>query len=279
VPLYAIDYEIRPPKGRRFGLCRFSDGGLCSNFPIHLFDAAIPRWPTFGMWLDKASPHWDQAVWLPDFVGQGRADTWLRFEPAGSRPMLRQLSGFLWAAFMSAKDWKDRYGLRMPHVRNRVARLYLRKGEGELNIAMPADSIMTMAHRYGTWSGREFVRRFVHDPAVAAGRTAGELPRHWREHLAVRFLLLLDTVRERVTGLTANAAGGPHGASMDELITSGRLTAGLRRDQPELGADEQESLHRMLDALRALEAAFESETLPLPYGPIPAPELRMRTPV
>ncbi|MEN3033093.1 hypothetical protein PWG68_20400, partial [Chromobacterium amazonense] len=32
-----------------FRICWFSDGGISSNFPIHLFDAALPRWPTFAI--------------------------------------------------------------------------------------------------------------------------------------------------------------------------------------------------------------------------------------
>ena len=27
----------------------FSDGGICSNFPLHFFDSPLPRWPTFGL--------------------------------------------------------------------------------------------------------------------------------------------------------------------------------------------------------------------------------------
>src|SRR5262249_42076891 len=27
----------------------FSDGGITSNFPVHLFDTPLPRWPTFGL--------------------------------------------------------------------------------------------------------------------------------------------------------------------------------------------------------------------------------------
>src|SRR6185369_9442621 len=68
VPLYAIDWTRRrrspdevPPsenepggsigfdEPRRPEIAWFSDGGICSNFPIHLFDGLIPRWPTFGI--------------------------------------------------------------------------------------------------------------------------------------------------------------------------------------------------------------------------------------
>src|SRR5262249_40874327 len=76
IPLYAIDYEQTIPKKRKLRLCRFSDGGLCSNFPINLFDAAIPRWPTFGMWLDSAGPFSKRPVSLPDTPGDGCADEW-----------------------------------------------------------------------------------------------------------------------------------------------------------------------------------------------------------
>jgi hypothetical protein len=53
VPLYAYDQEAecefreQHPPAR----CWFSDGGICSNFPMHFFDSPLPRWPTFGITL------------------------------------------------------------------------------------------------------------------------------------------------------------------------------------------------------------------------------------
>jgi len=51
VPLYAYEQEAHgaeraaaPPRR-----CWFSDGGICSNFPIHFFDSPLPRWPTFAI--------------------------------------------------------------------------------------------------------------------------------------------------------------------------------------------------------------------------------------
>ena len=60
VPLWAIDYE-REEGQRELKRCLFTDGGVSSNFPIHLFDAALPRWPTFGMWLDRLDPNGPRA--------------------------------------------------------------------------------------------------------------------------------------------------------------------------------------------------------------------------
>ncbi len=75
--------------------------------------------------------------------------------------------------------------MRMPNVRNRVARLNLLSGEGELNIAMPRQRILHMAQTYGTAAGRLFVKDFVAGP--------GEIPRPaWREHQWLRLHTLLQ---------------------------------------------------------------------------------------
>lgn len=93
VPLHAIDTEA-PVKARTLAKCWFTDGGASSNFPIHLFDAAIPRWPTFGLWLDQRSPYHrkdredsqiEQEVWLPKSIVDGPGEHWDRFDP-GSLP-------------------------------------------------------------------------------------------------------------------------------------------------------------------------------------------------
>jgi len=66
VPLYALDWTrrrraatepanvqrvpgdaLRHVEPRRPEVVWFSDGGICSNFPLHLFDSPLPRWPTF----------------------------------------------------------------------------------------------------------------------------------------------------------------------------------------------------------------------------------------
>ena len=60
VPLWAIDYEPRKRHERQLAKCWMSDGGLCSNFPIHLFDSFLPKWPTFGISLQTRSKHWKE---------------------------------------------------------------------------------------------------------------------------------------------------------------------------------------------------------------------------
>ncbi len=117
VPLYAVDYEMRPGQ-RELKPCRFSDGGICSNFPIHLFDSATPRWPTSACgWAGAALTTMARSR-LPDNHLSGRGDAWHRFGPAhpdsAGVPMWRTLLGFLFGVGLSAKDWSDKPACACP---------------------------------------------------------------------------------------------------------------------------------------------------------------------
>lgn len=279
VPLYAIDYAV-PRAARNLKRCLFSDGGVSSNFPIHLFDAALPRWPTFGFWLDRQDPHRPgDAVWLPEFHRQGWGDNWSRFDPAAAavpaasaattaaaaaRPKTPTLAGYLVALASNALNWRDRTSLRLPHVRNRVARLLLRPGEGGLNIGMPRDQILLMAHRYGTAAAKLFVKHF-------AERHGTESPA-WREQRWVRLHLLVNGLRERLSGLSASVAYTAHSVPMHEAIERALCEAPLREldPSPELTQAQAKSLGELLAELERLEAVLHAAE-PQDYKPTPAP--------
>ena len=54
--LDALKNNTKPPSsGLEFSKLWFTDGGLCSNFPVHLFDAALARRPTFAINLGPFS--------------------------------------------------------------------------------------------------------------------------------------------------------------------------------------------------------------------------------
>ncbi len=72
VPLYAVDYTRANEQDRVPERCWFSDGGLTSNFPVHFFDAPLPRRPTFGINLRPHHPDYPRNdTWMPDTVGGG----------------------------------------------------------------------------------------------------------------------------------------------------------------------------------------------------------------
>jgi hypothetical protein len=311
VPLWAVDHEM-PREERVLKRCWFSDGGLCSNFPIHLFDAAVPRWPTFGLWLGQRNPfRRNRFVWLPKTHLQGSRDSWQRFDPddPGTRVQARErvhkplgfLAGFLLAAGLTAKDWQDRSAMRLATARNRVARLALRPGEGELHIGMPRKRILRMARRYGTASGKLFVERYADGPGERATPA-------WQEQRWVRLQALLVGLRGWLTGAASAAASQAHTVPLPEAIEAARRVRPLRcrKHEPEqpdeqtcrcecllgpdgepgckdetrpLKPDEAAQLQALLEGVEALEAKFRENDAPQPYRPLPAPELRLRTPV
>lgn len=279
VQLWAIDYE--PKRGKRdLKPCQFTDGGVSSNFPIHLFDEAVPRWPTFGLWLDRESPYRpDERVWLPEFQGQGWGDAWNRFDPeaAGPKPLaysrkdFKYLAGFLLGILTGGLDWNDRTTFRLPHVRNRVARLLLRPGEGGLNIAMPRDKILRMAHEYGTKAGRLFVERFADEK--------GEPSRAWREQRWIRMQLLFNGLRERLTNLRSSAQWASHAVPMAQAIEEAKGKSPIKdtANRNKLSPEQAESLQRLLTALQDLEV--ELRAAEPSFSPELEPELRLRAPI
>jgi hypothetical protein len=290
VPLWAIDYEA-PMGERTLKRCQFTDGGVSSNFPVHLFDAALPRWPTFGLWLDRRTPYEHkeedgrvQAVWLPEFHWQGWADNWNRFDPLAAFPPEKEelknncsaagyLAGFLTAIAASALDWRDRTSFRLPHVRNRVARLLLMPGEGGLNIGMPREQILRMAHCYGTRAGELFVKRFADKQ--------GQASQAWSEQRWVRLELLINGLRERLDGLSAGAEWAAHAVPMTEAIKQSVNAPGPIKDWGncnKLSEKQRDSLDDLLKQLELLETAL-LDAAPQRFKPVPVPELRLRAPL
>lgn len=285
VPVYAIDYEAGQPAQRLLRKCWMSDGGLCTNFPIHLFDAAHPRWPTFGLMLSRRismPEHEDQSVWLPDFHGDGRADNWNRGVPdAEGEASVKGLPGLLIGMLMAALDWGDNLTSRLPQVRNRVLRMALRGDEGQLNIVMPGSQILRMAHEYGTQGGQLLVRRFADGsggPSVA-----------WREHLYVRTVTQLRTLRAHLRGYRRSVGTAGWSVPLTQLLAEATLPNGPPlRSKPErpdargasLEPSQRDALQAAVDAVVALEQALEQLEGDFgPYRPVPTPELKLRAPM
>ncbi|NTB99452.1 patatin [Agrobacterium tumefaciens] len=111
----------------------FSDGGISSNFPIHLFDALLPSRPTFALSLDelpKSIASSGKRVTIPQAAGEGIGVPVHKME---------KMSGFLGSILSSAKDWQDQSLATMPGQRERIARVFLNEEEGGLNLTMPPE--------------------------------------------------------------------------------------------------------------------------------------------
>ena len=283
VPLWAIDYEPKNRAERQLAKCWMSDGGLCSNFPIHLFDSFLPKWPTFGISLQTRSKHWEDypgTVWLPDKHYQGAGDSWNRF--AESKGPLGQLKGFLLSLWMATWHWNDMTMMRMPGVRDRVVRVLLEEGEGGVNIKMSGEQIRDLAKNYGKPAADAFVKKF------AAEQSPG-----WPEHRWVRFNRLLISLREQIECFGFTAGLKHHTLPLEKQIDESVEKVGKEKEGPLRGHKNKEQLEpsekplkpeqvaelkHLLTALATFETTFQKAGNHTPYKAMPRPSLRVRHP-
>ncbi len=141
-----------------FRICWFSDGGISSNFPIHLFDAPLPRWPTFAIDLiyagtDDARP---QAVSLH----ADNASGWSRRYTAIERPgAIAEVAAFLFGIVGTMQNWRDLLLSRAPGYRGRIVTVPLAANEGGMNLDMPEAVLRSIAAK-GAEAGQVVVDQF-----------------------------------------------------------------------------------------------------------------------
>ncbi|HVE49798.1 MAG TPA: hypothetical protein VNG69_09310 [Casimicrobiaceae bacterium] len=273
VPLHALDFGGSPLRARR---CWFSDGGLTSNFPIHLFDAPLPLWPTFGISLERRDRHHpDEWVYMPESNAGGRADPWDDFDASeNAKPSRTQrLWRFVYALANSARNWQDRLLARTPGIRDRVARVRLEDDEGGLNLAMKKEQIDAVAEK-GTIAGKELVTRFA---------TLGVTPRNAMHpmdldnHRWMRLRTLLAAFESDASDLARTLTITPPGtADWEALIDAATAATDFRDDRSAVSADEARQIRAELAALARLADAARAEPGTLQGAAKRQPILRLR---
>jgi predicted acylesterase/phospholipase RssA len=267
VPLYAVNH-----RRRRIERCWMSDGGLCSNFPIHLFDSFLPMWPTFGISLDSRARFDRRRVWLPKFHTSGRGDTW----DDGPEESSWKLAAFLLSLWKTTWRWNDSTMMRMPGVRDRVVRIYLADGEGGVNIRMGARKIAMLGARYGTPAAQAFIDKFLAPD-----------DRGWREHRYVRFNSLLVSLRARIRNFGAAVALDRHTLALRDQLAAALASPPLGKapgrseswpSELTINPAQFQELATLVAALCSLEQAFQWAGDTEPYRAIPKPSLRIRHP-
>jgi predicted acylesterase/phospholipase RssA len=289
VPLWAVDYE--DARGHRtFRRCVFSDGGISSNFPMHLFDGLVPLWPTFGIELEAELPGLpNNLLFLPHSYGQGIADHWTRFdqqERAASR-----LGGFLMSIVGVMQNWNDNVLSRMPGVRDRVVRLRLKDKEGGMNLNMPSDLIRVISER-GRKAADLILGRFLGQPHTAGAEAHSEPTSPADEVLGtvesakswpgwdfqrwVRLDVLLRTFADKAEGLSlALGPRIPHGTSYADMWQRSQAEPPPGHGAP-LTRGEADALRDLMAALDRTAKTFADRSPLYPNTPVPTPELRVR---
>jgi hypothetical protein len=197
----------------------FSDGGLSSNFPIHLFDAPLPRWPTFAINLVGGDPspkktirntnRDDASVFLesePPHTGTVTPWTTLG-EPGQGAPL-----SFGGAIIETMRNWQDNTLGTLPANRDRTVAIRLSADEGGLNLTMGSDEIQALMRR-GDEAGELLVKHFSPMPDAPA----------WQEHRWTRYRAVMSAVARWLKGFAdgyAPLASAPGQTSYARMIAT-----------------------------------------------------------
>jgi predicted acylesterase/phospholipase RssA len=190
IPLWTIDRR-RSENGPVFAKLWFTDGGLCSNFPVHLFDSALASRPTFAINLGRFS---DGQTPSPD---QTKNVEYARTNSSGLLPPYQAIpergfgavAGFAGAALDTARGWGDSTQLHQPGFRDRIVRVLQTKSEGGMNLHMDTGAIQALASR-GQAAGRVMVDQFTLPRYPPSAPTATG----WDNHRWVRYRALLSAM-------------------------------------------------------------------------------------
>jgi len=131
VPLCYRDFS-RPDPTEQAVVAWFSDGGIASNFPMHLFDTMWPSRPTFGINLQPVDPDHPDMVWMPQQSNSG----WL---PRASK--VTSVGQFVSSILDTMQNWSDTTQLSIPGYRDRVVEVRTTGAEGGMNLKMKPDTI------------------------------------------------------------------------------------------------------------------------------------------
>jgi hypothetical protein len=265
VPFYAVDFTNPDREKRTQERCWFSDGGLCSNFPVHFFDSPLPGWPTFAMNLrdlpKDAAPDTNEAnnSQVVEDNGRGLSEWWTRFDRGGA---LAQLGGFAAAMVFTAKDWHDNVQLRVPGYRDRVVHVALGHDEGGLNLNMPSKLIERLGER-GRLAGKRLGDRFSPegDGTVMT----------WDNHRWIRFRSTVSLVEDELRAMRETLdPATPSGASYRALLA--------RATPPSYdwaSNRQRDDTLAWVDRLLSDKYLTAAKPVAAPKAPNPRPELRI----
>ena len=286
VPLWTIDRSRvlkdkktgaeRPPQLER---CLFSDGGISSNFPIHFFDQALPRWVTFGINLQSfhpdfkpdpndTNPDQSQFSYLVRNNGAGRADMWDRFDaqPSG----LARLTGFFGALINTMYNWADNAQVRVPGYRDRVVHIFQTDTEGGMNLNMKSEVIRALSER-GRFAGVKLRERFMGNDGS---------PLTWDNHRWIRYRSMMSLLEKTLRDLrraynTPLFGDEPYAAMIAR--TPHDPPGGYRLKEPEQRAFAILMTDQLITLIDELENELGATGQNFADGePRPKPELRVR---
>ncbi len=261
VPLYAIDFSRRDEAQRKLERCWFSDGGICSNFPVHFFDQVLPTRPAFAVNLRPFHPDFPARDFrLARRNNSGRLELWTRFG---------ELGGFFGALLNVLQNWNDNLQIPLPGYRDRILHISMNEAEeGGLNLHMPPPVIQRVAAR-GAAAAAELLK---HYPGVGLTEADQQDPIEttWDNHRWVRYRSTMAQLEALLTELADVTDDPAPDASFAQLAQAPPSYAWDSKAQQTLAAQLTQQLLELAREWRGHGPVFQQDP------PNPEPELRVR---
>lgn len=231
VPVYYIGAPDDPSRlGQERRQAPLADGGIVSNFPIHMFDRALSPWPTFAIDLleiDAGRPTAAEAtderlfkivpIPIPHLDDAPAQDSATAVAETSSDAPIDSLPALFSHILSTARGWMDNSQKTLPGYAERIVSIHLFRGEGGLNLTMSHETIELLANR-----GMRGVDRLVSswDPTLGTGS-------QWRQHRWLRYRILMRSMENigqewKSRYAAADRAGGPSIADLVAEASAGQ---------------------------------------------------------
>ena len=274
VPLGRVDFDRQLTDGQKHApeTVWFSDGGISSNFPIHFFDAMVPRWPTIGINLRQfsADPSTDRGARDRDNVyairrrSDGVSEQWRRIYPDTPLAMMIRFFG---AVLNTMQNWYDNSYLPLPGYRDRVVEIWQTKYEGGLNLDMDRRTVKHLSHK-GLRAGQLMAARFSR-PSTSRFQLG------WDDHRWTRYRSVMAAMAETNRQLYRVLYRSD---DWESLVLRGDdiPPIGSRFDSPSQGAQAWKATNDLLDLYDEWKSMGTSVDPHLgPFRGAPHPRVRM----
>jgi predicted acylesterase/phospholipase RssA len=234
----------------------FSDGGICSNFPVHFFDSMLPSRPTYGFDLTP-------------YPAQGSADDVQPIPPPGGGAASRydgigmQVGAFGRAIADTMQNNRDTAMALLPGFRDRIAHIRHTAKEGGLNLQMQPAVIARLALR------GQLAAEYLQG---GAGVPGGGF--NWPRHRFTRYRMAMAGLQRSIGPMVQRIEVPPPDPAYRTFLGDYDPTTYNWRPGREDAAESA------LDALVTLGQAWDDAGQPfLTSPPRPLPDLRWQPPV
>jgi predicted acylesterase/phospholipase RssA len=238
----------------------FSDGGICSNFPVHMFDSVLPSWPTFGINLRDDLREGDLRANLPPIRNSLPPEKYA----IGSRDDGGTVTQFASAIVKTMQNWRDNLQRAAPGFRDRIVTISHTPEEGGLNLDMDETAIKALSDS-GALGAQELIDGFATPPSPQED--------YWTHHRWIRVRSLLGVLSGGLDEVYRGVTGSGNMPTYPDLLSHARAYVG---NSYSLNQDETDAAHMTLESLAENHSRLAAAAIDFSAeAPRPAVELKI----